>query len=212
MLQSQPPRAPQGPSDGEPTRRRKKKRLPKVISGGEARRLLDAAEREPGVGRRNRLMLELMYRAGLRVSEVCKLQPRDVEDDGVVRVHDGKGGDGTAYFDTDRVLPLLDAWRQERASWGATEDHRLFVHPSLEPISTRYVQRLVQRLKDQEGIRGRCTPHVLRHTFATEALEDGFSLVEVQALLRHANLQTTAVYLHVRDEGLRSKVQSRRGR
>ena len=188
-------------------RKRRKRKLPKIISRQEAAALLAAADDGTDVGVRNRCMLEVMYCAALRVSEVCALGTRDVEDEGVIRVYDAKGGDGTAYFNPARLLPTLERWRAIRKSWGVEHETLLFVHPDGGKISTRYMQRLMVKLKAQCGIVGKCTPHVLRHTFATEHLERGdLNLTEIQALLRHANLATTAVYLHVRDESLRRKM------
>ncbi len=159
---------------------------------------------------RNELALLLMYRAGLRVSEVCAIFPRDIEDEGVIHLYDAKGGDGTAYFDPDTILPVLERWLAHRTLWTYRDPEApLLVMPGGRPMNTRYFQRLVKRLKAECGIRGIVTPHVFRHSFATELLEEGMSLIEVQAALRHANLQTTAVYLHVRDEGLRRKMAQR---
>ena len=194
---------------------RHKKHLPKVITSAEAADLLAAAESGTAESCRDRLLLELLYRAGLRVSEVVKLTPRDVERAGLIRVYDAKGGDGTAYFDPPRVLPLLDRWLEVRSSWlngVPSGTQHLFLKRDGSPLSTRYVQRLVKRLKDEIGVVGRCTPHTLRHQFATECIEEGFPIHEVQRLLRHANLATTAVYLSVRDESLRKRVAERSAR
>jgi site-specific recombinase XerD len=203
-----------GSSPAASTRKRKKRRLPKIVSAAEARRLLVAAEDGSDVGLRNRLMLELMYRAGLRVGELITLRPRDVERAGIIRLYDAKGGDGTAYFDVERLQPSIDAWLIVRERWirgaGDLGDFPFFVRPDGRPVTVRYVQRLVTRLKEETGIRGRCTPHVLRHTFATELLEEGFSIIEVQSALRHASVATTQIYLHIRDEALRNKIQGRR--
>lgn len=196
-------------AEEEPKKKSRKKRLPKVLPGGEVRALLDASDDGTARGTRDRLMLELMYRAGLRVSEVTKLKPRDVEADGVVRLYDAKGGDGTAYFDAERLNPMIDRWLAIRAGWTSDPAAPLFVRPDGKKVSVRYIQRLVTRLKERCQIRGKCTPHVLRHTMATEMLEEGFTLTEVQGALRHANLQTTAVYLHLRDEQLRRKISRR---
>lgn len=200
---------------GQP-RKRKKKKLPKIISLPEVDALLAATS---GTGRpvdiRNRAILEVLYRAGLRVSEVCALKPRDVDRAaGIIHLYDAKGGDGTSYFDPDRVRPHLDAWLFVRDEWlgpYAAPDARLFVRPDGKPVNIRYVQRLVKKLKEQVGIQGICTPHVLRHTYATELLGEGFTIHEVQVALRHANIATTATYLHVRDESLRLKM-NRRGK
>lgn len=187
-----------------------KRKLPKIVSAPEAESLFRALDDGSERGTRDRLAFELMYRAGLRVSEVVKLYPRDVERDGVVRTYDAKGGDGTAYFDPESILPLLDRWLAIREAWAPPDGSRLFVKPAGAPLTTRYLQRRVKALKARLGIHGVLTPHVLRHTYATELLEEGFTLTEVQSALRHAHLATTSIYLHVRDESLRRKMTQRR--
>lgn len=183
-----------------------KRKLPKIISKDEVSRVMRAVDDGSFAGTRDRLALELMYSAGLRVGEVTRLTPRDVEREGIIRVYDSKGGDGTAYFFTDRVLPLLDRWLDLRPPHART----LFCHADGAQMSTRYFQRLVKNLREEAGVKSRLTPHVLRHTFATELLAEGFSITEVQRLLRHAHLQTTAIYLHVRDDALLSKMRRRK--
>jgi len=194
----------------EPKKRRKKK-LPKVLSRQEAADLLALANDGTPTGVRDHLILLLMYRAGLRVSEAVATRPRDVERDGVIHLYDAKGGDGTAYFTPEQVLPALEAYLALREQWvGPDMSRPLILNPDGSVVTVRYVQRLVARLKAKAGIYGIVTPHVFRHTFATELIEDGFPLHEVQRLLRHANIATTEVYLHVRDESLRGKM-ARRG-
>lgn len=188
-----------------------KLKLPKVISRAEAAELLALADNGTNVAARNVLLLTLMYRAGLRVSEAVAVKPRDLERDGVIHLYDAKGGDGTAYFDAERVLPLLDRYMEHRREWAPTDPLApLLLNPDGSPVTVRYVQRFVLRLKAKAGIIGILTPHVFRHTYATELIEDGFPLHEVQRLLRHRNIATTERYLHVRDESLRAKV-ARRG-
>jgi site-specific recombinase XerD len=182
----------------------KKRHLPKLISTAEADRLMEAAGRGPD-GVRNRLLLELMYRAGLRVGETVSITIRDVQEPGIIRIYDGKGGDGTAYYDPERIGPLLDAWIAERG----IEPGTLLRNVDGSPLTVRYVQRLVKRLKVEVGIAGICTPHVLRHTYATELLREGFDIREVQRSLRHANIGTTEIYTHVEDDALRRKMARR---
>lgn len=201
-------------ADAPAPRKSRKKKLPKVITAQEAEALLASIGAEPFVGPRNRLMVELMYRAGLRVSEVVALRPRDVEADGVIRLYDAKGGDGTAYFPADELAAQLTAWLRQRSSWQVltyptTVSGILFIKPDGSSISVRYIQRFIKAHREKLGITGIVTPHVFRHTFATQMLEEGFQLTEVQSALRHANLATTAVYLHVRDESLRRKMTRR---
>ncbi len=186
-----------------------KKKLPKVLSRREAADLIALTDDGSFVSVRNRLILLLMYRAGLRVSEAVAIKPRDLERDGVIHLYDAKGGDGTAYFTPEEVLPTLDVYLPFRSLWGGDPSLPLILNPNGTPVTVRYVQRLVERLKAKAGIVGIVTPHVFRHSFATELIEDGFPLHEVQRLLRHANIATTEVYLHVRDEPLRAKMARR---
>jgi site-specific recombinase XerD len=168
-------------------------------------------------------MLELMYRAGLRVGEVCNLEPRDVYlngNEGRVRVINGKTGDSTAYFDPDSVWPLLDRWKARKTMLGLDTSRWLFctvkssltrkggLHVPGRPVSVRAVQKMVDRRARKAGL-PKMSPHVLRHTFATELLDEGFSIREVQALMRHRNLRTTEIYLHLADSRLGSQVAER---
>jgi integrase/recombinase XerD len=165
----------------------------------------------------------LMYRAGLRVGEVCNLEPRDVYLVGMqgrVRVIGGKAGDATAYFDPQSVWPLIKRWRKVRTELGLGECRYLFctVKNSLtrmggykergRPVSRRAVQRMMDRRTAKAGL-SKITPHMLRHSFATELLDEGFSIREVQALMRHANLRTTEIYLHLADSSLGAQIAKR---
>ncbi len=156
-------------------------------------------------------MLEVMYRAGLRVGEVVALKPRDVDiTNGTIRIFDGKGGDGTAYFDADILGPLLQRWKDVRRGLPAGKDDPLFCTLPGRSVGTRYVQAMTKRMAKRAGITAVCTPHVLRHSFATELLEEGFSIREVQEALRHADVSTTQIYTWVIDTQLRDKIQRRR--
>lgn len=200
-------------TDGTAVRvpQRKKRRLPKIISRDEAARLLAGPNLRAPTGLRNRCVLELMYRAGLRVGEVVRLQPRDVDARGTVRVEDGKGGDGTAYFDAESVMPHIDEWKRLRKMLGIPSSAPLFCTLKGGPMSVRYVEQMVARMKRRAGIPAAtvCTPHVLRHSFATELLDEGFTIREVQDALRHADLSSTQVYTHVLDTNLRRKITRR---
>lgn len=151
-----------------------------------------------------------MYRAGLRVGEVTKLQVRDVDAKGTVRIFDGKGGDGTAYFDPESVWPVIDEWKRERRRLGVSAAAPLFCTLAGGPVSVRYIEQMVARMKKRAGITSICTPHVLRHSFATELLDEGFHIREVQEAVRHADLSTTMIYTHVLDSNLRRKIQKRK--
>lgn len=187
----------------------RKRRLPAPLSRDEVRLLLDAPNVTCPTGLRNRCMLELMYRGGLRVGEVCALRQRDVNaEQGTVRVVAGKTGDRTAYFDPESLRVLLEQWKATRRALPKSD--RLFVTLAGAPVSVRYVQQMVQRMRRRAKLTVRCTPHTLRHTFATELLDEGFTIREVQQALGHADVSTTMIYTHVLDSNLRAKIQRRK--
>jgi len=191
--------------------RRRKRTLPKAISRAEASALLATPNLATPTGLRDRCLLELLYRAGLRVGEALALRPRDVDHaTGVVRVPlEGKTGERTAYFDATSVGTLIDTWKRERRRY-AKGDSPLFCTLEGGKMSPRHVQLMVRRRARRAGIKARVTPHVLRHSFATELLDEGFTIREVQEALGHADVSTTMIYTHVMDSNLRAKIQRRR--
>lgn len=214
------------PTDGAPVRRkRRKRRLPKMLSRSEVEAFMATFNLRAASSLRDRVMFELMYRAGLRVGEVTKLEPRDLswdENGGTVRIVDGKGGDGTAYFDGDVLAPLLDRWKEKRVELGVEGSRYLFCTirdsnttfggptPRGRPVSIRYLEAKAKRKAAKAGLDpAKVTPHVLRHTFATELLDEGLHIREVQEAVRHADLTTTQLYTHVIDANLRAKIQRR---
>lgn len=198
------------------TKKKKKRRtLPKRISREDAARLLAQPDIATWRGLRDHCMLLMMYRAGLRVSEVVALRPEDVEvtDEGVGTVHvwQGKGGvDRTSYFDPAVVMPALSEWLAHRVELDFTADQPLFCAARGKQLTTRSVQLMVADSRRRAGITARCTPHTLRHTFASELIEDGFATVEVQELLGHASVATTEIYARVAAGRLAAKVRDRR--
>lgn len=196
-------------STGSVSAKRRKRRLPKTISRDEAAALLAAPNTRAPTGLRNRCILELMYRAGLRVGEALALAPRDVDlSSGTIRVLDGKGGDGTGYFD-DSVRPWLDQWLRVRRDH-ARRDSPLFCTLAGDPVSVRYIEAMVKRMAKRAGVTSTVTPHVLRHTFATELLDEGANIRQVQEALRHSDVSTTMIYTHVLDTQLRSLIRRRK--
>lgn len=192
-------------------KKRRGRRLPKRLSREEVSSLLEQPPISTWRGLRDRAMLAVLYRAGLRVSEVVKIRPHDLDmETGAVHVWEGKGGvDRVSYLDPDHVRPVLDPWLRERERMGAGPLDPIFCRGDLKGLTTRTVQLMVRRHKDAAGIPSSCTPHVLRHTFASELIEEGFSTSEVQVLLGHASVATTEVYVHVAESRLGEKVRGR---
>ena len=129
---------------------------------------------------------------------------------GLVEVHNGKGG-------RDRVIPLdgravgwVKAWQAVAAARGI-DSPWLFSTLAGGPLSPRYLQQMVKRMAARAGLARleRITPHTLRHTYATELLDEGFNLREVQFLLGHTSVATTQIYTHVRPLEVAAKVRAR---
>lgn len=198
------------------------KRLPVTLTDEEVTRLLAQVNPKSTTGLRNRAMLAAMLGAGLRVSELCALRGADVDlAEGTVRVNLGKGA-------KDRVVPVdgetlgwLRAWAERRAKLGLNGRQPFFCRirarrlgqplEACGPIAPRTVQILLRRLAQKTGIEGkRVSPHVLRHTYATRLLRNGFTIREVQELLGHASVATTQVYTHVDPQALKAKVQGQK--
>ena len=186
------------------------KKLPHILEKDEAKALLSTPNTRCPTGLRNRVILEIMYRAGLRVSEVVNLHTTHIRfQDAIVEIHNGKGG-------KDRNVPLeqgtvgwLQAWKEKRPKGG----RYFFCTLGKGKISPRYLQEMVKRMADRAGIKSwsRVTPHTLRHTYATELLDEGFTIREVQESLGHSSIQTTQIYTHVRPGTLAAKIAKRSG-
>jgi site-specific recombinase XerD len=150
---------------------------------------------------RDQAILELLFSTGLRVSELCALDT-DLDlsrDEFSVR---GKGEKIRVVFLSPAAKEAVRAYLKERKDM----EEALFVDgraKKLHRIIPRDVQRHIKKYAIEAGITKKVTPHVIRHSFATDLLENGADLRSVQALLGHANIATTQVYTHVTDRHLR---------
>lgn len=193
-------------------RRPKRKKLPKIISREDAGKLLAVPNPKTKTGLRNRVLLLLLYRCGLRSFEVCDLSVHDVDPDrGFVHVQQGKGG-------KERIVPMDQDTAEWCRRWLEIRPASPWFVTSLNgnQLTTREVRAIVERISRRAGVyipaefgrRKTVHPHALRHTFATERLEEGFTLAEVAKLLGHEDISTTSVYLHVRDTVLEEKMRN----
>ena len=186
-----------------------RKRLPMVLEKDELGTLLAIPNVRCPTGLRNRSLMEAMYRAGLRISEVVSLRPSDVRlGASVLEVKRAKGNrDRNVPIDQETV-DWLRRWKAKRPKGART----FFCTLDGGKLSARYLQVAIKRmavraLGEERG--SLVTPHVLRHCYATYLLNDGFTIREVQELLGHANVATTQIYTHVRPKDLAEKIQGR---
>lgn len=181
-----------------------------LISSNELTRLMEAPDKRSIRGLRDSAILELLFSTGLRVSELCALSIEDIDlsrDEFSVR---GKGDKVRVVFLSDTAREAIRAYLKERKDF----DDALFVQYGKNTqqesvknkdlrLTPRSVQRIIKRYATIAGITRKVTPHVIRHSFATDLLSNGADLRSVQALLGHANIGTTQIYTHVTDKHLR---------
>ena len=151
------------------------------------------------------LVVTMMLDTGLRVSEVCELNLEDIDfDDGSARVLGGKGDKDRLVLFTARTVARWRAWIPIRTRLAPEEEQACFVNRHGRRLQPRGVQRMMDSLGQEAGLpKGKLTPHVLRHNFATGLLERGADLVTIQRLMGHATIATTRVYLEISDQTLR---------
>ena len=185
------------------SRARTGKRLPRTLSRRELTMVLDAAKysEDPVAS----VIVTLMLDTGLRVSEVCNLNVNDVDfEDKSAKVIGGKGDKDRIVLFTNRTLERLTAWLPVRENRLKDDNEPLLINSIGRRIQPRGVQRLMDNLAVEAGLpKGKLTPHVLRHNFATGLLERGADLVSIQKLLGHSSIATTRVYLEISDQTLR---------
>jgi integrase/recombinase XerD len=175
---------------------RRERKLPLILSREQVKALLEASG-----NLRNRTLLAILYGCGLRVAEVIQLLVSDIDSArNVLRVRHGKGRKERQTLLPAKLLELLRCyWRSQRPS--------VWLFPgadSTRPISAKTVFLACRKAAQRAGISKPIHPHSLRHAFATHLLESGVNLRTIQILLGHANLETTARYLHVADVAVRS--------
>ena len=185
---------------------KKWRRLPAVLGDEHVRRILSApSDEQDAHALRDRAILTLLYATGMRASELAGLGVRDVNFNlGIVRVM-GKGN-------KERIVPAaqaaLEAVRQyiqtDRASATADATGRLLLSRTGKPLAREDVYRTVRKYVRRAAVRGKVTPHTLRHAFATHLLAHGANLRSVQEMLGHADISTTQIYTHVDAERLKS--------
>jgi integrase/recombinase XerC len=186
------------------------RKLPHFLNKSDIQRLLSGPSADTALGKRDRAILETLYSAGLRVSELVGLEMDDLDlADGVATVR-GKGR-------RERLALIGDAARQSIAIWldaraallegNGRSSPAVFVNKNGTRLSTRSVGRLLVKYLKKTGLDSRTTPHTLRHTFATHLLDAGADIRGVQELLGHKNLTTTQIYTHVSTQRLQESYQ-----
>ncbi len=176
-----------------------------LISVDELRRIFKATEGETLSSLRDTAILQLFFSTGLRLSELCSLN-RDIDiskDELSIR---GKGEKIRVVFLSEQAKKAIKKYLEKRVDF----EEALFIQYSSNKkagatvrLTPRSIERIIKGLAIKAGISKKVTPHVLRHSFATDLLSNGADIRSVQIMLGHANIATTQIYTHVTDRQLK---------
>jgi site-specific recombinase XerD len=185
-----------------------RRRLPRAVSEAAARRLVNVPDLRTVKGQRDRALLELLYGTGLRMSECVRLDLTDVDlSSGSLLVRDGKGHKDRAVPLAGRAREALAVYltrsRPELARW--SDEAAVFLARTGRRLSAMSLRLLVRTYGGRVGVKASC--HVLRHSYATHLLQGGANVREIQKLLGHRHLTTTALYTRVDVRGLAAMIR-----
>lgn len=184
-----------------------KKYLPTVLSEQEIQKVLESIEVVDSISCRNRCMVEVLYATGLRISELLSLTLSQVNIHMGYLKTIGKG-------DKERMVPIttyvctllkeyIEEYREELLM--GSDSSLLFLTKHGKPMSRDNFYHVLEKIILQSGISKHCSPHTLRHTFATHLLEHGADLRSIQEMLGHSDISTTTIYTHVSNQKLQQE-------
>ncbi len=181
-----------------------------VLTPSEVTSILAQCSTRAPSGIRNRALLTLLYRSGLRISEALALRPSDIDlEKGSIRVLHGKGDKATTRAFHPSATDALARWMDTRKARGIRRGAPLFCTLQGGAMDTEYVRQVLHRLGDRAGVDKRVHPHGLRHTFAFELHYAGTPLLTISKLLGHSSVAITHRYLdHLTNDQAVSALQT----
>lgn len=188
-------------------RPRKEKRLPNFINYSEYMSLLATVEKEENefLKARNLLLLEILFDTGLRVSEAVNIKINNInKKEQSIKVL-GKGNKERIVYYGDYAKNYLEDYLNLRRNINIVDKEYLFLNKNYTRLTRRGVEYLISDISKKALLRQKISPHTLRHSFATEMLNNGCDIRSVQELLGHKSLSTTGIYTHVTNEVVRQE-------
>lgn len=188
-------------------RPRKEKRLPNFINYSEYMSLLATLEKEENefLKARNLLLLEILFDTGLRVSEAVNIEINNInKKEQSIKVL-GKGNKERIVYYGDYAKNYLEDYLNLRRNINIVDKDYLFLNKNYTRLTRRGVEYLISDISKKALLRQKISPHTLRHSFATEMLNNGCDIRSVQELLGHKSLSTTGIYTHVTNEVVRQE-------
>lgn len=181
-------------------RPKKEKRLPNFINNNDYEKIIKKSlERTDFIGRRNTLLLELLYSSGIRISEALNIKIKDINiGDKSIRIL-GKGSKMRIVYFGEYAKEYLEEYLKVRNS----SLEYLFLNKNNTLLTRRGAEYIISNLVKTSLLKKKVTPHTFRHSYATEMLNNGADIRSVQELLGHSSLSTTGIYTHVTNEAVR---------
>ena len=177
------------------------KKLPSFLSEGEMDDIFDSIECNNVLDYRNKLIIELFYDTGIRVSELTNIKLEDIKKaEKTIRIY-GKGNKERIVYYTKKCAEAIDNYLNVRNS----DSEFLILNFKGDKITSRGIEKIISNIFTKAAIKTKASPHTIRHTFATHLLNNGADIKSVQELLGHSSLNTTEIYTHVTSEYLKQE-------
>lgn len=177
------------------------KKLPSFLSYEEIRIVLDSIDTDNILSIRNKMIIELLYATGIRVSELRNIKITDIDfNNKSIKVF-GKGSKERIVYFGDYAYDAIKLYLESRE----LKSEYLILNKNGKQISVRGIELIIKNVIDKACIKTKVSPHTFRHTFATHMLNNGCPLKSVQELLGHASLSSTEIYTHITDDYIKSE-------
>lgn len=178
--------------------------LPKFLKDEELDKIFSVCDYNTPVNQRDALIIELLYATGLRVSELVNIKIKDIDrNEKVIKVV-GKGSKERIVLYNNHTKRAMDIYLDDGYHiFNKLNSGYLILNKDGNKLSERYVRNIINKLVRKAGLDIKISPHTLRHTFATDMLEEGSDLMTVKELLGHESLNTTSIYTHITNEQIR---------
>jgi integrase/recombinase XerD len=174
-------------------RPKKENKIPIVLTKQETLDLFSATKTL-----KSNLILQMIYSSGLRVSELVNLKKENLDfNENIGWVRGGKGNKDRMIILSQKLSKKLQKFINKHQDWA-------FLFSKTKPLTTRNIQKIVQKASQKANINKEVNPHTLRHSFATHLLESGTDLRKIQTLLGHSSIATTQIYTHISKEQLKT--------